>query len=534
MSDWWKQGTIYQVYPRSFQDSDGDGVGDLAGLRQRLPYLADLGVSAIWLSPIFSSPMADFGYDISDYRAIDPLFGSMQDFETLLTDAHRAGLKLVLDFVPNHTSDKHQWFKNSRSSRTDPKRDWYLWRDPGADGGPPNNWISHFGGSAWEWDEATGQYYYHSFLQQQPDLNWRNPHVRDAMFDTLRFWLDKGVDGFRVDVIWLLIKDALFRDNPPNPAWHPGQPDIDRHLQVYSADQPEVHDVIAEMRAVIDGHPDRLLIGEIYLPLKKLMAYYGTDNRGLDLPFNFQLLRAPWNAETIAGLIGDYEAALPPGGWPNWVLGNHDQPRIAARVGEPQARIAAMMLLTLRGTPTLYYGDELGIGDVAIPPEQLQDPQALREPDANFDRDKARTPMQWSDGAHAGFSSASPWLPICEDAKTRNVARQANDRSSMLSLTKALLALRNRAPALRTGSYRHLPTRDGVLAYERVEQNQRLGIFLNLTHKLVEIEVPDIYRGAEIIMTALVGDAASELAGTLRLGGDDGVIVRVKDQGTSQ
>ena len=527
MSDWWKHGTIYQVYPRSFQDSDGDGVGDLPGLRMRLPYLADLGICAIWLSPIFSSPMADFGYDISDYRAIDPLFGTMEDFEALLADIHRAGLKLILDFVPNHTSDQHEWFKASRSSRTDPKRDWYLWRDPAPDGGPPNNWISNFGGSAWEWDAASGQYYYHAFLKQQPDLNWRNRHVREAMFDTLRFWLDKGVDGFRVDVIWLLIKDALFRDNPANPAWHPGQPDIDRQLQVHSADQPEVHDVIAEMRAVIDGYPERLLIGEIYLPLKKLMTYYGKDNRGVDLPFNFQLLRAPWQAEAIAGLIDDYEAALPQGSWPNWVIGNHDQPRIAARVGEAQARVAEIMLLTLRGTPTLYYGDELGIGDIDVPPGRVQDPQAIREPDTNFDRDKARTPMQWSDDAHAGFSSASPWLPVSDDAATRNVTLQAKAPSSMLALTRSLLALRQREPALRTGRYNHLLTKGGVLAYERVEQDEHFAIFLNLTHEPVEIEVPKAYLGAEIIVTALGRIGQTRLPGRLKIAGDDAVIARM-------
>ncbi|MGN6376577.1 MAG: alpha-amylase family glycosyl hydrolase, partial [Sphingomonas sp.] len=356
---WWQTGTIYQVYPRSFQDSDGDGVGDLQGIRRRLPYLRDLGVDAVWLSPIFPSPMADFGYDVADYTGIAPLFGTMGDFDQLLGEAHDHGLKLLLDLVPNHSSDRHPWFQESRSSRDNPKRDWYIWRDPAPDGGPPNNWRSFFGGSAWEWDEATGQYYLHLFLKEQPDLNWRNPAVAHAIHDAMRFWFAKGVDGFRIDVLWLLIKDAQFRDNPPNPDWQPGMPDIDRLLQLHSADQPEMHDVVRGLRAVAEEFGDRLLIGEIYLPLDKLMTYYGPAGQGVQLPFNFQLLRTPWQADAIRRAVADYEAALPQDGWPNWVLSNHDQPRLAARIGEDQARIAAMLLLTLRGTPTMYYGDEI-------------------------------------------------------------------------------------------------------------------------------------------------------------------------------
>ncbi|MBV9077236.1 MAG: alpha-amylase, partial [Methylobacteriaceae bacterium] len=359
---WWKDGIVYQIYPRSFQDSNGDGVGDLAGITSRLGYIADLGVQAVWISPIYPSPMADFGYDVSDYTGIHPLFGDLADFERLVAEAHRRGLKVILDFVPNHTSDEHPWFIESRSSRDNPKRDWYLWRDPKPDGSAPNNWVSNFGGSAWQYDERTGQYYYHAFLREQPDLNWRNADLREAMFDVLRVWLDRGVDGFRVDVIWHLIKDAEFRDNPPNPAYHSGRPEIESLLQEHSADQPEVHEVIAGMRRVIDSYQDRVLIGEIYLPIERLVAYYGKDLTGAQLPFNFQLIQTAWNARAISRLVAEYEAALPAGGWPNWVLGNHDQPRIAARIGAAQARVAAMLLLTLRGTPTMYYGDEIGLG----------------------------------------------------------------------------------------------------------------------------------------------------------------------------
>ena len=376
---------IYQIYPRSFQDTNGDGIGDLKGIERRLDYLASLGVDAIWISPIYPSPMADFGYDVADYCGVDPRFGTLADFDDLLAQAHARGLKVLLDFVPNHTSDRHPWFVESRSSRDNPKRDWYIWRDPAPDGGPPNNWISDFGGSAWEWDEATGQYYYHAFLKEQPDLNWRNPAVQAAMYDVMRFWFDRGVDGFRIDVLWHMIKAADFPDNPPNPAYQPAMGDMHRVLQLHSTDQPEVHEIAADMRAIADsygaeGRGERVLIGEIYLPVDRLMHYYGRERAGVHLPFNFQLVDAPWEARALATLIADYEAALPPGGWPNWVLGNHDRPRVAAKRGQAQARVAAMLLLTLRGTPTLYYGDELGLTDVAIPPAEVQDPRELREP----------------------------------------------------------------------------------------------------------------------------------------------------------
>ena len=360
-----------QIYPRSFQDSDGDGIGDLGGIIERLDYLTWLGVDAVWLSPIFPSPMADFGYDIADYTDIDPLFGSMEDFDRLLEAVHARDLKLILDLVPNHTSDRHPWFEESRSSRENPKRDWYLWKDPAPDGGPPTNWRSVFGGSAWQYDDTTGQYYYHAFLKEQPDLNWRNPEVRDAIFDVMRFWLDKGVDGFRVDVMWHLLKDEQLRDNPPNPDYHPDQPDHARFIPAFSEDQYEVHTIVEQMRAVTDAYDDRVLIGEIYLPIPRLVAYYGPEGRGAHLPFNFQLILLPWDARRIDAAISKYEGALPPDGWPNWVLGNHDKPRIASRVGRAQARVAAMLLLTLRGTPTLYYGDEIGMQNVAVPPERV-------------------------------------------------------------------------------------------------------------------------------------------------------------------
>ena len=436
---WWQTGTIYQIYPRSFQDSNGDGIGDLDGIRQRLDYLLWLGVDAIWISPVYPSPMHDFGYDVADYCGIDPLFGSLESFDRLLAEAHKKQLKIILDFVPNHTSIAHPWFQASRRSRADPKRDWYIWRDPAQGGGPPNNWRSNFGGSAWTFDEGSSQYYYHAYLAEQPDLNWRNLDVRAAMHEVLRFWLRRGVDGIRVDVMWHLIKDAAFRDNPPNPAWTAQDPEIDRLLQIYSADQPEVHEVVAGMRKVIEEFENRVLIGEIYLPIEKLVAYYGRNLMGAHLPFNFQLLSTAWSAPRIAELIARYEAALPEGGWPNWVLSNHDRPRIAARVGPEQARVAAMLLMTLRGTPTLYYGDELGIGHVEITSDQFRDPWAKREPGLCVGRDPSRTPMQWDASSFAGFSNHEPWLSLTSDYRERNVAAMRTDQTSILCLVQSLL-----------------------------------------------------------------------------------------------
>jgi len=523
---WWKHGIIYQIYPRSFQDSNGDGVGDLEGIRRRLDHLQWLGVDAIWISPIFLSPMADFGYDVADYCAIDPLFGTIEDFDRLVADTHARGMKLILDFVPNHTSDRHRWFEDSRSSRQSPKRDWYIWRDGRPDGSPPNNWISNFGGSAWQWDEATGQFYYHAFLREQPDLNWRNPAVRAAMLDVLRFWMDRGVDGFRVDVIWHLIKEESFTNNPPNPAYDERQAEIGRYLQVYSADQPEVHGVIAEMRAVLDEYDDRVLIGEIYLPIERLVAYYGEDLRGAHLPFNFQLLNAAWDARHIHGLIRDYEAALPEGGWPNWVLGNHDKPRIAARVGAGQARIAAMLLLTLRGTPTLYYGDEIGIEKVDIPTEAAQDPWERNEPGLGLGRDPERTPMQWDGGPHAGFSTVTPWLPLEPAFPTRNVAALSRQPASILTLYRRLIELRRGSAALTGGSYSEVTAHRDVLAYERQADGDILFMALNLGRDPHAIAVPAGRIAGTIVLSTGLDRDGETVGGEIALAAHEGVIVR--------
>jgi alpha-glucosidase len=524
-NSWWQDGIFYQIYPRSFQDSNTDGVGDIAGIVTRLPYLKALGIDAIWLSPVFPSPMADFGYDISDYTGIDPLFGTIEDFDALVSAAHAAGLKIILDLVPNHTSDRHPWFIESRASRDNPKRDWYLWRDPKPDGSPPNNWLSEFGGSAWTLDETTGQYYYHAFLAQQPDLNWRNPQVREAIWDVMRFWLRRGVDGFRVDVIWHLIKDAEFRDNPPNPHYREGRPPHEKILTQYSTDQPEVQDVVAEMRRVIDEFEDRVLIGEIYLPFERLVAYYGNDLRGAQMPFNFALLSTLWSARSIEKIISDYEAALPRGAWPNWVLGNHDRPRVASRVGTEQARVAAMLLLTLRGTPTLYYGDEIGMRQVAIAPDRVRDPFEKNVPGIGVGRDGCRTPMQWDATDNAGFSKVEPWLPLADDFARENVANLEADAQSILHLYKALIRLRRQMPALQSGDYVPVAADGDLLLYRRWRDGSTATIVLNLGGEPVSLESDAKGLAGEILLSTLMDRNGEKVTGTLDLRGNEGVII---------
>jgi alpha-glucosidase len=520
---WWQRGVIYQIYPRSFQDSNGDGIGDLPGIIRRLDHVVTLGVDAIWISPIYPSPMADFGYDVTDYCDVAGVFGNLADFNRLVAEAHRRGLRLILDFVPNHTSNEHPWFIESRNSRANPKRDWYIWRDAGAEGALPNNWLSRFGGPAWEWDGRTNQYYYHSFLKEQPDLNWRNPAVKQAMYDVLRFWLDRGVDGFRVDVLWLLIKDDQFRDNPVNPAYVPGESSHDRLLPFYTANRPEVHAIVAEMRSVTDTYPDRVLIGEIYLPIEQLVTYYGHDLKGAHLPFNFQLLQTAWNAASIAQIMEEYEAALPHGAWPNWVLGNHDKERIASKIGSAQARVAAMLLLTLRGTPTIYYGEEIGMKDVPIAPEQVQDPAEKNEPGLGLGRDPERTPMPWDGSLLAGFTSGEPWLPLGADHARVNVEGLRESRRSILNLYRRLIDLRRDKPVLTHGSIDAVTVQGNILRYERRQGDQRLVIALNLAHE--RARVLSLPSGRLLLSTDL--DRAGEDVGvSASLRANEGIIIQ--------
>ncbi len=481
---WWQSGIIYQIYPRSFQDSNGDGVGDLPGITRRLPYLAGLGVDAAWLSPIFTSPMRDFGYDVADYCDIDPLFGTLADFDALVAEAHRLGLKLMLDYVPNHTSSDHAWFQEALQGKDSPRRDWYVWRDPAPDGGVPNNWTSFFGGPAWTLDPVSGQYYLHQFLPSQPDLNWRNPAVREAMFDVLRFWMRRGVDGFRVDVIWLLAEDERFLDEPVRPEWKPGDPEKAKLDHIYTQDQPETHAYIREMRAVLDEFDDRMMVGEIYLPVAQLLPYAGTaENPMVHLPFNFHLILQGWDAGLVRDFADHYDAACrADGSWPNWVLGNHDQHRFKTRVGAAQYRVAQTLLLTLRGTPTVYYGDELGMQNVDIPPHLQVDPAGLQQPDVPAEgRDPERTPMQWDVTPGAGFTAAevTPWLPLADDAHRVNVETQDTDPHSDLNYFRALTRLRRVTPALVGGDYRSVDAPPEVFAFQRRLDGAQVTVLLN-------------------------------------------------------
>ena len=510
---WWASGVIYQAYPRSFRDSDGDGVGDLPGIIDRLEHLVWLGVDAVWISPIFRSPMADFGYDVADYRDVDPLFGTLADLDRLVAEAHRLGLRVLLDFVPNHTSDQHPWFLESRSSRTNPRRDWYLWADPAPDGGPPNGWTSMFGGPAWTFDPLTGQWYYHGFLPQQPDLDWRNPAVAAAMLDVLRFWFERGIDGFRIDVLWLLLKDPAMREDPADP-WR------------YRADLPGIQGLVRRMRSVADAYPERVLIGEIYLPIERLVRYYGDDGRGIHLPFNFQLITLPWDAPAIGAAVVAYEAALPPGAWPNWVLGNHDQSRVASRVGPAQARVAAMLLLTLRGTPTIYYGDEIGMADVDVPPGRRADPAGIHGPS----RDPERAPIRWSAGPRGGFTTGIPWLPLPPDAPSGSVDAQRGDPASMLALHRALLALRRTESALSVGAFELLEARsDGLLCFRRHVEGRSFVIALNLSSSPIEVAHPSVAGARVVLGTHPDRPTHAVIDGAVRLGPAEGVILAVTE-----
>ena len=518
---WWQTGVIYQIYPRSFQDSNGDGVGDLGGIIQRLDYVSHiLGVDAIWLSPFYPSPQADFGYDVSDYTDVDPLFGDLATFDRLVHEAHRRDLRVIIDFVPNHTSDRHAWFVESRASRRNLRRDWYIWRDARPDGSPPNNWLSVFGGPAWEWDDKTQQYYLHSFLKEQPDLNWRNPQVKAAMFDVVRFWLERSVDGFRIDVAHYIMKDPELRDNPPNVSsegsMHKPWGEYDAQLHLHDKGHPDAHEIWREFRAILDAYSarqPRFSVGEIHLlDLKAWASYYGAHLDELHMPFNFALLSAPWQAASIRQIVDGLEAALPEGAWPNYVMGNHDEPRLASRLGPVQARQAAMLMLTLRGTPTLYYGDELGMTDVPVPPERQQDPFGIRVP--GLGRDGCRSPMQWSDAPHAGFASphAECWLPVNPRYHETNVERQLADPTSFLNLYRWLQAYRKSTPALQWGSYRPLDEMaEDCYIYLRQAERQKILVALNFSEWAQTLNLAALGTGIMRVSTYMDRESHSKL-----------------------
>ena len=487
---WWQTGIIYQIYPKSFKDTDGSGTGDLKGIIEKLDYLNDgtpnsLGIDAIWLSPVFESPQVDAGYDVSDYRKIDPSFGTMEDFKKLLSEAHNRNIKILLDFVPNHTSDQHPWFLESKSSKDNPKRDWYVWRDAKEDGSLPNNWGSIFGGTAWEYDETTNQYYFHQFCKEQPDLNLFNPEPRNALFDDMRFWLDMGVDGFRLDALNHIGKDPNWPDQPlKDPSLlSKGEHSIyDKQEHIYDNDYEWAHKkVYCGMRKVLDEYEDKVSVAEAYVGignefdehgLSKFLRYYGTkEEPEFHLPFNFRLMGVPWKASVIRSLVDPYDKAVKACGWPNYVLGNHDRSRIGTHVGEEQKKNVALVLLTLRGTPTLYNGDELGLEDVEIPVEKMKDPQAITY-GPHRSRDPCRTPLPWNASPNAGFSpeKSETWLPVNDDFLMRNVAALGEDENSILVYYRKLIWLRKKSPALLVGDYRSLDlSKEVKLSQDQIE-----------------------------------------------------------------
>ena len=523
---WWRDAVLYQIYPRSFADSNGDGIGDLPGITARLDHLQWLGVDALWLSPIHPSPNADWGYDVADYQGVHPDLGTLADFDVLVAEATARNLRVVLDLVPNHTSDQHAWFQDAIKSTDSPYRDYYVWADPKIDdagvAGPPNNWVSSFGGPAWTLDDASGQYYLHNFLPEQPDLNWWTDGVRDAFDDILRFWFDRGVSGFRIDVCHMVVKDNELRDNPPVPDDAHWYERLRGQSQVYNADRPEVHDVIRRWRGVADGYdPARMLLGEVYLlDINRMVRFYGERDDELSLAFNFNFLHNPLDAASLREGVEIVEGSIPPHGWPAWTGSNHDVSRFPTRWAEGDAaktRCALLMLLTLRGTPVLYYGDEIGMEDTEFRKEQLRDPVGQRFFPVYAGRDPCRTPMVWSDAAGAGFTGAGvePWLPF--GSLARNVDAQRDDPDSILTFCRDALAVRKELGDLRGAPYEPLETGDGVWAWRRGQA----AVVLNLSDNDA---VVDGVVGT-IRLATVRGREGESLQGAIRMGPFEGALV---------
>lgn len=528
LAPWWKEAVVYQIYPRSFQDSNGDGVGDLNGIRSRLGHLQALGVDTLWLSPIHPSPQKDFGYDISDYRGVDPIFGTLGDMDALIAEARALGLRVILDLVVNHSSDQHPWFQESRKGPDNPYRDYYLWRPRGPRGEAPNNWASVFGGSAWQ-DDPSGEAYLHLFLPEQPDLNWRNPAVEREIHDVMRFWLDRGVAGFRQDVYNCYLKHPTLADNPRT--WNPAgllYPYIgQRH--VHDQDQPELRELLGRMRAVVEPY-DGALVGETLATSEYSAAGRFSGEDALHMTFHFGLLRARWSAAKVLAGIEAQLSALSAEAWPTWVLSNHDFPRAASRVQgrvgarrtDAQLAVAATLVTTLRGTPYLYYGEEIGLRDGVIPRAKLQDPVGKRFWPFYRGRDGCRTPMPWR--PEGGFSEGAPWLPLNPDTPERNVQVQEADSGSLLQVWRRLLALRRQSPALRGGTMTLLPRQGELLSWRREAAGEAMLVLLNLGAAALGVELPP---GPWEVAFSNARPEGSRLEGArVLVGGDEALVLR--------
>ena len=537
---WWQTAVVYQIYPWSFQDSNGDGIGDLPGIISRLDYLKgapdSLGIDAIWLSPVYPSPMHDFGYDVMDYCNIDPRFGTLADFDRLVGEAHRRGIRVVMDLVLNHTSDRHPWFIESRSSHTSSKRNWYYWADGKAGYRPPNNWAARFGGPAWTRDSRTGQYYLHSFLPEQPDLNWTNPAVRDALFEVVRFWLERGVDGFRLDAINWLGKDTRWPDNPRRLAWR----SYYRQVHRYDRDQLQAHEALRSLRTAVKIRPDTVLVGEASSDTPGgPAAFYGTGTDELHEVFDFRPLRSLWRADLFRRLILESDRTVPRGGWPPIVFSNHDQSRHIDRYGKGgdpirRARAAALLLFTLRGTPFLYYGEELGLRDGRLRRSELRDPYTIRYWPWKKGRDPARTPMPWDDSPQAGFTTGTPWLPLSSEWRQTNVSCERANSASMLSLYRRLIRLKKGSRALTAGTYEPLEGRPNeCLLYQRVfrgeGQAETMLIAVNFSPRAMTVAIPTLgHTGTLVLSTDPQRGDERWNTDRFRLGPDEGIVVRLE------
>ena len=507
--EWWRGASIYQIYPRSFADSDGNGVGDLPGITANLDYVAKLGVEGIWLSPFFTSPMRDFGYDVADYRDVDPLFGTLEDFDALLKRAHSLNLKVIIDQVYSHSSDQNPWFQESRSSRDNGKSDWYVWADAKADGSPPNNWQSVFGGPAWQWDARRCQYYLHNFLAEQPDLNVHKPAVQDALLDIARFWLDRGVDGFRIDAINFAMHDPQLRDNPPvaNGGRRTRPFDFQKHL--YNQSHPDIVTFLERLRHLTDSYEDRFTLAEVggENALEEMQSFISGDRR-LNSAYGFDFLYADaLTPQLVASVAKDWPEDA---GWPSWAFENHDAPRAISRwSGNSRdgefARTKMLLLSCLRGSIIIYQGEELGLTQADVPFERLQDPEAIANWPETLGRDGARTPMAWSSSApNLGFSSGKPWLPPGEAHRDLAVDRQERDPGSMLAFTRQCLQLRRTHPALRLGSMRIVEASGEMLRFERSDGRSRLRCTFNLSEKPAKL----VQSGKKLIETGVIDDMA--------------------------
>lgn len=524
--DWWKKAVFYHIYPHSFYDTNNDGIGDIEGIIQKLDYLVELGIDAIWLSPIYPSPMVDLGYDVSNYTDIHPYYGCMNNFKHLVSLVHEKGLKIILDLVLNHTSDQHPWFIESCSSKENPKRDWYIWESPRG-GRKPNNWKTNFGKSAWTKNAATGEYYYHSFFEEQPDLNWRNPKLKEAMFGIIRFWLDLGVDGFRLDVINMLFKDKHLRRNPINFLFS--------KKKVFNRNRPSVYETLADFRKILDEYPDKTSVGEIYTPPPGdpylTAKFLGDGNNMLHMAFDFSLIFTHWGATNYNEVLTNYYDALPKDGWPCFVLSNHDLGRsinrfLFERKKYQKAKLHALLLLTLKGTPFIYYGDEIGMENRSIPRKEIKDLYGKMFYPFYKGRDGARTPMQWDRSPNAGFSNTKPWLPVHPNFETINVASEEADDNSILNMYKKLIRLRKEIPVFESGEIRFLNhTEKNILSYAQFDDTEEIIVMLNFgsANKTIHIETA---TGTELLFSTHSKTKPTKKKGYIYLNPYEGIIIR--------